>query len=264
MTSFCNDGRLSQEVCGWQVIGVGGNHSYAKGEWARHIVTGVRPQGTGTASSAETLVGPSIRSGPTPQWQRRESSADRIPTQATATSSSPTSGIRTLPSLANSRQLRSEMSRVVWQRVGLAAVALAAIAALLYLVDRSSEYSVVVESYELTGDVRELVLHATGGIGDVVLPPSVREDANQVVVAMRHKPTVSNKVVLGVPLRATVLLSAPLGSRKVVDASGADVPLHAERVGTERSASGCSSDETIGDIRTLVGGLPASRSDQTT
>jgi hypothetical protein len=95
--------------------------------------------------------------------------------------------------------------------VGVSAIALA-----LTTLLSPREYRAAVQTYRLTDDPRQIVLHVSLGPGDVLLGSEVREDPEKVVVIVKARDA-SNAGGEGVSYFVTVTLRDPLGARTVID-----------------------------------------------
>ena len=107
-------------------------------------------------------------------------------------------------------------TRVVVIRLLLAAVGLGAIVLALTMLLFSREYRAAVQTYRLTDDPRQIILHVSLGPGDVLLGSEVREDLEKVVVIVKAHDA-SSAGGEGVSYFVTVTLREPVGARPVID-----------------------------------------------
>jgi hypothetical protein len=116
------------------------------------------------------------------------------------------------------------LRRRTFKRLAGAAVAICAAAALFVVLSSSSYVTPPIDSYSVTDDGRIIELNFDGGIGDVVAETQATEETDRVVVSVKLRQTIARKVALGIPMHVAVTLQQPLGSRRVDDNTGRNIP----------------------------------------
>lgn len=84
------------------------------------------------------------------------------------------------------------------------------------------EYRAAVQTYRLTADPREIVVHVSIGPGDMVAGTEVYEDARTVTVIVKARDISRSTVGSGDSYFVTLRLKEPVGERVVID--GTDLP----------------------------------------
>lgn len=115
--------------------------------------------------------------------------------------------------------------RVILAAMAAAAIAVAAIAALVYRANAPQEHEVPLRSYSVAADERELTMTAQLTRLDQIVSVTADESANSVkvtVVARKQRGTAPSDILF-VDVRVT--LTDPLGDRAVLDGNGDPVQL---------------------------------------
>lgn len=104
-------------------------------------------------------------------------------------------------------------------------VVLITTAAAYLLLVSARESDVAPVGYVRTEDTRAIVILVEVGVGDDIVGPNLRETADTVEITLRVRHPLSGvRPAVAVPLPYPVRLSEPLGTRRVVDGSGTNVP----------------------------------------
>jgi len=106
--------------------------------------------------------------------------------------------------------------RVMVVRVLLALVTVGAIVLALTTLVFPREYRAAVQTYRLTDDPLQIVLHVSLGPGDTLLGSEVREDPEKVVVIVKARDA-SSAGGEGESYFVPVTLRNPMGTRTVID-----------------------------------------------
>ena len=118
--------------------------------------------------------------------------------------------------------------RSSWRALLVVVVALVVLVAVLYVArgdlvpDLVPLNSVMVDSFQRTGDPQTLVLDLVVGLGDEVAETSAREDATSVTVSVKVRPPFGpgGRPAIGILIPTTVHLQKPLGDRAVLNERG--------------------------------------------